>query len=492
MEFIPLHYPDRVTVINPQGDVGVVTLWSPIAVVQEHLHRAGVELDPKQARVAVLGTLYGEGLPEMLRNLLYNPQIRHLVLFGVDLGGSRVALWNFFGQGLEPTLCLGQQVWQIVGTHHKIDCGVLPEAFAGRLRLFDLGKPADPDSGNRLRAFFADLPAPEPVTAERCAVPLARFEVTRLPSDPRGHRIRASSPLAAWKELIHRLYRFGHRVTLAKGERIELQNVQVTITVPQEEPDTLLQEHGFDPEAFRRYQQAILSAALPPDQHYGYGNRLRGHFGTTEQDTLMRMVRLLTRDPDSRHAFVALWDTGRDLLSDLPGHPCLVSLFVRRFEEVLTLTALFRTHNALKAWLMNVHGLIAIQRLIATGCGLTPGPLTLISHSITIDPGGGGLDQARAIHDFRNAELRAENRFQPDPHGDFIISVHGENGMIVVDHRFEGQQLHRYTGRSAEELERQLVLDCALSDIGHALYLGRELGRAEARLKSLQRGKGEP
>ncbi|MBF0165589.1 MAG: hypothetical protein HQM01_13995, partial [Magnetococcales bacterium] len=174
-------------------------------------------------------------------------------------------------------------------------------------------------------------------------------------------------------------------------------------------------------------------------------------------------------------------------LSDAPGHPCLVSLFARRFEGLLTLTAQFRTHNALQAWLMNVHGLMAIQAFLCAESGLRSGALTVISHSISIDPGGGGLERARGIHDFRNREQNEGDGFCQDPHGDFVISVDPDVGEIVVEHRFEGQRLHRYTGTSAEALERQLVRDCALSEIGHALYLGRELGRAEASLKKGRR-----
>jgi hypothetical protein len=33
-----------------------------------------------------MSNLYGDGLHQMLRNLLYNPQIRHLIAIGEDLG----------------------------------------------------------------------------------------------------------------------------------------------------------------------------------------------------------------------------------------------------------------------------------------------------------------------------------------------------------------------------------------------------------------------
>ena len=109
MEFIPLYFGDRLTVINPHGTIGVVTLWSKVDYVIDRFRQAGVDLDPATSPIAVFGTLYGNGLREMLRNLLYNPQIRVLLICGHDRSGSRDELHKFFELGLErvdsPLVC---------------------------------------------------------------------------------------------------------------------------------------------------------------------------------------------------------------------------------------------------------------------------------------------------------------------------------------------------------------------------------------------------
>ncbi|MBF0146548.1 MAG: hypothetical protein HQL84_10880 [Magnetococcales bacterium] len=492
MEFIPLYYQDKLDLINPEGDVGIVTLWSPIKVVKDHVAAAHIDLDPSTSRIAVIGTLYGEGLPELLRNLLYNPQLNHLLLFGVDLGRSREHLLGFFQHGLELTTCLGASVHQIVGTLHKMDGAIQPWDFHDRLNIVDGGTPAMPGAAAKIIDFFAGLPPQKVMVGERRSIPMPTLALTRFPSDPRSHTILAHTPMEAWKELIFRLYRFGHRVDLGRGEeRIELQTVKATILHPREESDAVLREHGFSLGQFQEYQRRILDSELPPNQHYGYGHRLRRYFGhgdpTRNADTLARAIVMLRDHAESRHVYIALWDTARDLLIPNEGHPCLVSLFFRKFDQHLTLTAVFRTHNALRAWPENVYGLIAIQRHVSQAVAMVPGAITLISHSISIDPQGNGLDRAQAICEFRNRERMDSDYFKPDPHGDFLVSVDEEQAMIVVDHRFEGQRLHRYSGQSAEALERQLAADLALSDIAHALYLGRELGRAEARLQKHRR-----
>ncbi len=490
MEFQPIYYADKLKIFNKQGDVGVVTLWSPSQVVIKHLKNASIDLDTRTSRIAVVGTLYGDGLPEMLRNLMHNPQIHHLVLFGVDLDCSRSILTGFFERGLESVVSLGVSTFQIVGTEQKMDNKILPEDFHGRIVLTDLGRPSDADSGERLQGFFNTLSSQQPAQVERRTIPIPELAVTRFPSTPQGHTIVADTPLEGWRELVHTLYRFGYRTELKKGLRMELQNIKVVINQPGEESEESLEEYGFSLEKFKIYQKQLLSEELLPDQHYSYGHRLRGYFSKAHDgekvegpDTLAKAIEMLIDDPESRHAYIALWDTARDLLSDASGHPCLVSLYFRRFDDRLTMTAIFRTHNALKGWLQNLYGLMAIQRHVADGANMEPGPITVMSQSISIAPQGSGLDFAKSITAYRERNLQDENYFKSDPHGEFLISVDKDEGEIIVDHRFDGMSLHRYRGRSAKALEKQLVADKAISDIGHALYLGREMSRAELSLK---------
>ena len=53
----------------------------------------------------------------MLRNLLWNPQIRRIVILGKNLSGSREWLLNFFEHGLEEVEFLGAKAFRIRNTH---------------------------------------------------------------------------------------------------------------------------------------------------------------------------------------------------------------------------------------------------------------------------------------------------------------------------------------------------------------------------------------
>jgi thymidylate synthase len=498
MEFLPLHFADRLTVINPQGTIGVVTLWSKVDYVIERFRQAGVDLDPATSPIAVFGTLYGNGLREMLRNLLYNPQIQTLLICGHDRSGSRQELENFFKQGLEIVQeanvsylaehGLVTSPYRIKGTRRLIDGLVQPELFYTPPRIKWLGDPTKtiilgkPDESiilTNIRVFFSNFERLERRSIEqslkRIDRPLPHVETLYFPSNPRAHQIVQESPLDAWLELVFLITRFGRRVKLKKGERLELQNVKVVVEKPEsyENFGDRLRAVNLDPGKIGQYYMEFLEGELRPDESYSYGNRLRRKFGI---DAVEVMTARLKNDPEDRKAYFALWDSREDLTGK-GSCPCFVSAFFRKFEEKLTLTATFRTHNALDAWLLNFYGLMAFQKAVAQRVAekieIVPGAITVFSQSISIDPKE--LDRALMVAEKRKWKMHL------DPMGYFRVTL--DAGEIIVEHRFEDVTLKEYRGKSAVALQHQIARDIALSDLNHAIYLGRQLAKAEMALK---------
>ena len=205
MEFIPLHFADRLTVINPQGTIGVVTLWSRPDYVMARFREAGVDLNPATSPVAVFGTLYGNGLREMLRNLLYNPQIQLLLICGHDRSGSYAEFRNFFDFGLEPVKSSlvsyrspapGIEIApaRIRETKRIIDDLVRPEQFQRRPELVELRDPQHREIIEDVKRFFASWRPQAGSLASRLEVPLPEVEVQYFPSNPRGHVVVRDTP----------------------------------------------------------------------------------------------------------------------------------------------------------------------------------------------------------------------------------------------------------------------------------------------------------
>ncbi len=490
MEFIPRYFGDKLLIINPRGVIGVVTLWSKPDYIKGLFQEAGWDLDPASSPIAAFGTLYGNGLRELLRNLLYNPQIQHLLVCGRDRAGSYAELKQFFEAGLEPDQSplvtyraaeSGEEVQtcRIRGTKRLIDNLVRPEMFVTRPLISFPESPEIPSIRERLAEYWKGWQRAYPGTAqndiplERQDVPLPEVITSHFPSNPRGHTIIAEKPLAAWRELLYILSRFGHPVKLAKGERLELQNVKVVVEEPGLETPEELKKFNFDQDKLDSYRTDFVSGIeLEADETYNYAHRMRVYFGV---DSLAECARRLQADPEDRKAYLTLWDNNRDLRVP-KGQPCFVSAFFRRFEGKLTLTATFRTHNALDAWLPNVYGLMAAQEYVAQQVGMEPGALTVFSHSISIDRRE--LDRALSHLAMRPFAVVM------DPMGYFRISLDGEE--IFVEHRAGDVTLKEYRGKKAVSLQHQIARDRALSDINHAMYLGRQLARAE---QCLQEGR---
>ena len=420
----------------------------------------------------------------LLRNLLYNPQIRTLLVCGRNRSGSLEDLQAFFDAGLEsaasPLVSYETgadgavvQTCRIKGTNRLIDNLVRPDNFRVKPQFLVLGEPKDEQALTRLQEFFQNRQYLTPKTddeGERQEIPLPQVAISHFPSQPQAHTVVRDTPLEAWQELLFVISRFGHPVKLAKGERLELQNVKVVVTRPVFESEEALREHHFDPEKLHKYQRDFLRGEKGPDETYSYGHRLRAYFGN---DNLESCRRRLQADPEDRKAYLTLWDNHRDL--EVPkGQPCFVSLFCRRYDQQLTLSATFRTHNALDAWLPNIYGLMAVQQFLTSQLNLSPGPITVVSHSISIDRKE--MDRALAMVSRRGFSIRE------DPCGYFRLSL--DEGEILVEHRHGDVTLKEYRDKKAVRLQHQLARDLALSDLNHAMYLGRQLARAEECLRT--------
>jgi|LSQX01.3.fsa_nt_gb thymidylate synthase len=471
LEFIALHFADKVRIINPKARLGILTLWSRIDFVEAQLEKMGIDLHPANSKIAVIGNLYGNGLPHLLRNLLYNPQIRDLIICGANRSGSCEELTAFFEHGVEQIVSLGETVTRVKGTKRILDNLIQPGLFAEKPRLVAAGELNDQESRDKLYKHIQSFAPADPLSSQRIEIELPQVEVTHYPSEPRGCTIIADSPLAGWRELIFRLHRFGHLAHLRKGDRQELQNVKVVVTQPRDD-EAELEKYGFSVAELQQYQKDMLIAAKPSDHSYTYGNRIREYFGF---DSLDKFAHRLRNNPQDRDCYLALWDSGSDIESG--DSPCLVSIFFRVYDEQLTLCACYRTHNALDAWLKNVYGLIETQRIVAEKVGIETGPLTVISHSISIDPSK--YDLAERVAKSKSFSVNM------DPNGQFMFSVDHDAGEIIAQHiSNEGFLLHEYRSAKAERIQHEIARDCAVSDINHALYLGRQLAKAEICLKT--------
>lgn len=475
-----LHYKDKIQVINPKGNVAILTLWTPVATMLSFLQREHVDTSPETSAICAISTFYGDGLPQLLRNLVYNPTVTTIIQLGQDLSQSSKLLYNFVKLGTEPYGDDG--LLKIKGTDRIIDSGVTQEMLEDLL-VFNLG--------NRLTIEVASilnnaLQPRYPRIQDRLEVPLVKIETTTFPSEINGHTVVRTNPVDAWKELVFRIMRFGQPTYCGDGKkRIELCNVKVVVK-PQagKVPFVIggLEGTGLREQDIIAYQSTFLDGAEPLDVNYTYGNRIRSAFNF---DMLEYVVGMLRADLTRRDCYFTLWHNFNDMEVDATekSHPCLVSVWFRVIDNKLNVTATFRVHNCLSAWIKNFFGIVAIQQEVVqnlTKYKVEHGSIIIISNSITVDPAATDKMQlAEKILEkgYDNSDNVPKSSFKSDPNGYFTFDLDGKE--LVVGHMFNGQLLTEYRGKDAKSIERQLIQHQALSDIDHALYVGRELAKLE-------------
>ncbi|MBO4548229.1 MAG: DUF4346 domain-containing protein [Abditibacteriota bacterium] len=475
MEFEPLFYADKLHLVNPSGCIGVVCLWTKQEHALKKLAEAGIDLGPS-SKIALVGNLYGNGISELAANLMYNPQIQGLLICGSNMSGSAEDLIALYTDGIREAEQLGSRVRVIAGRDRVVNNALDMSLAAQKPVLCYAGDFSSPDTLKKAADFVSGF-TPSPVTSERIAITMEKPAVTVCPTEPRSLVITRDDPLSAWRELVFCLNRFGVPVMLRKGERRELQNVKVVIRDFEADPEEL-KKYGFRLSELEDYRQKLLSGYLPPDQEYTYGNRIREYYGF---DFLQNTIDKLSAYENDRDCYLSLWDPRRDTYGK--DAPCMVSLFFRVFQGELTLTAVFRTHNGMDAWLKNAWGIRGLQEYVGRHLGMKCGPLTVISHSISIDTSRN--DFARRVADSKQFVLNT------DYNGRVEIST--EDGEIAVTHtRPDGTPINVYRGTSTERLQHELYRDNVLSDIGHAIFTGLELEKAKAVLDSRISGAERP
>lgn len=455
---------NKLNLINPSGNSGIVTLWNKPEEVWDQLRKRFPRLFEGDSPLVALSSLYGNGLGQMLANLAHNPQIDRLAVTGRDT--KIVPSWEYLSSFLEGRVTpvqIGEDEFLRLGdTSYKLDGQLRPEMFRHlRVERFE---------PNNLEALVNFLTSPHPqVSGERRKIELVEPKFTDFPSDRYGHRVSAKTPREAWMEVMFLLDRFGANVPLEKGTRRALHGLSVSIEDPSFEPDDELKKLGFESEELREYQRKILSGEVPPGTSYTYGNRLRAHWGG---DALGEIANRLKRDKRDRHGLVSLWDTGKDLLRH-EAAPCFTDAYFYVDEDKLDLAASFRTHNASSAYLVNAYGLRAIQEHVASEAEIEPGRIHITSRWISIDPEDAGTVAAlNLVKQYRRTPLKAN-----DPRGYFVVNAH--EGEIRAEHySSEGDLLHRYTGSNAREVKDQLRRDRAIVDPDHSVWVGYELAKA--------------
>ncbi|MBU0649863.1 hypothetical protein KJ605_02415 [Patescibacteria group bacterium] len=473
----PIYFKDRLMVGDASSSVGVATLWQPKENVAEAL--------PKSA-YSVCGQLYTKrGINPLIRNILANPRIRHLVICGPDRQGSGAALLKFFSHGVKGG--------RVVGDQEALIDPELPAAALALVRQSIFVHNMTNQPLDKVCDFVQKLPSEQPFGKPRI-YPENKTELKGgFPSDLSVFKIRRDDIGDAWLDVLKTVLRFGVDTPGMYGKVKQVHNLTVVIERENTRSPKLPSYLNLNQNSLNKYYRGFFSQNQDAAEAYTYGERIFAWGKGIDQQALM--VQKLKQFPYDRGALAVLWDAAKDnfppkntqaqFLGQTKGWkaPCLVLIMAQCLNDKLHLTAVFRSNDLFGAWVLNAFALRRFQEKLACQINREVGSLTTISHAAEIYE----ADWDAAAKIVKQNDTLARTCVL-DPRSYYTVKVVGSE--IVVDFftpdgsaKLETFSISGKKPKCARDMCAQILKELLISDLGAACDLGRQLAKAESAVK---------
>ncbi len=464
---------------NVRSQIGICALWTKKEFVAEKLN-----LD----KIAVIGNLYSpkKGISYLIRNICANPNIRNLIVCGLDNSGSGQVLVDLASNGFIrfEDKNNGNMCWKAKSSvENRIDIEIdekTLELFCKNVKIIDLRKEND---YNKIQTVIDGLPQDlEPFLPKPMFFPDAvKQNINLFPSEPTAHVIRGSNIAEVWVKILDEILKFGITdQTAYQNQQKEI--IDLVSVVSDEDPKNLFIPDWLpnDRKHLENYLPTILTGICPKGASYTYGSRMRNYFGV---DQVQKVIDDIQKEKYTRRAVISLLDPKADCGSKNP--PCLNHCWFRIQNNKLHLVATLRSNDMFEAWPENAFGLRMLQNLVYESVAKTYPEVKigdLAMHSLSAHIYDDSWDEARSVIEKHLIEVVKHPRNCVDPRGNFLIKI--EDEKIIVEHFSHDEiLLNIYKSDKAMSIYMQISRDGAVSNINHAIYLGTELQKAEESLK---------
>ena len=456
----PIYKKELLVLGNPKSSVGLCTLWTEKEKVLEHV-------SPENYLIAGQCYSKSEGISLIVRHALANKGLGHIVLCGADLdhtGDALVAL-DLFGVDKD------RKIIEVEGA--ELEQGIPLEAIERFRQHVDIIDRRDVKDFSCLDGELGSLPHKpswgEPEVYDR-PIP---DRPESYPSEATGFVVRGRTVGETWLRVLDSILRFGY-VKKSQYSDDQQEIVNLTAVVSEEDPKNIAWKpyFQFTKGHLEDYLPQLMTSEVPGDVSYTYGSRLRDFHGKVDQ--IDSMVEQLKKAIYSRRAVGVTWDVEKD--HNNSHSPCL-DLIQALVQDKLHTTAYIRSNDMFGGWPENALGLRTIQAEISDRVGVEMGDLIIISNSAHIYEGN--WQQARDLV----KKYPAWRGRDPDPRGSVLVDLEG--GRIKVSHLSpEGRRIGEFYAENAIDAYRKMVDRQIISQVGHALDIGVELGKADYALRA--------
>ena len=360
-------------------------------------------------RVAFIARLGSRSdLEWLIRALLQQTDIRHVVLCGDDPRATGDALLAIWRGGLDPDL-------GVPGPRGRLSPDLDPswiEALRADVTLTDLRDESPEGVATALTTLPAKRTSRESVVVPDPEVPSRTAFLSRTTSFP----IFSSDVGDAWLQLLNLALRIG-TTKGADGDRFaEALNAMVTIETP------VLEDGAFSaPDDFPAFLDVTADDF---ERRYlpHHGTRLRDMDGV---DQLEAVRHRLERSPDTRSATIVALEPAEPVTDD--GAPDLVSATCNVVDGKLFATFVLRRSDLYTDWPLEAAALVRVQREMADDLGLDVGSATFVIHAAYLRE-----------HDFARATRVLKEWFKRplplhvDPSGVFLFGSDADGARAML------------------------------------------------------------
>jgi thymidylate synthase len=467
----PILYENILRVGDPNQSIGVVTLWTERDVIKD-------SLDKKD--YAAIGNLYSPaGINHMMRNVLANPSIRHLIMWGADMSGSGSSLRNFMEKGIDSD-------YKIVDAPGQIETEIPRDAvedFRKNVKLIDMrGKPKE-EVVKAVKGFKKE----KPFRKKAEVFPAAEKKVTTWPSEQISYRIESPKVASLWLKVLNMVTKYG-RVKSTRyattNELKELLNLNAVVTEEDPENEYFPEYLPFTMQELKAYYPEWLTARRIPGMAYNYGDRMRNMDGINQIEEIKK---LLQSRPDSKKMIASLYNVKVDWAAANTGDtPCITQIIGGIQDKKFFMTVHVRSQDMFHGWPRNMFAARKLQKEIADAGGYPLGKLAMITHSAHMyaDDWATAQELLDKYYIKETANYKPGFHFNIDERGNWLIDIDWENKLLIAKLMTAdmGTELTMFHGKTAKEIIKQIGEWEILTLPSHALDFGAELQKAEIAL----------
>jgi len=466
----PLYFYDKLVIGDADSEIGIVTLWTPVARIADGL-------DKKTFSLA--GQLYSkEGVNYILRNILANPQIRLLIVCGEERVGSGESLMKLIENGVdEKNQVIGVENCQI---HKEIPVEAINEfrknvKIENLIGVFEPGKIVE--TIKKYKPEGKEWGSPQEFPENK-----VEFDGV-MPTDQSVFKIRKKYAGDAWLEILKKIMKFGTiRESFHGNNCKELFNIAAVVTDEDADDPKMFPYFPITREDIENYIPKMITGERGTAD-YTYGERLWNFPKIEGQDYKYNQIEdviidYLSRYPTDRAACAPTFGIQDHTAKSAP---CMTFIQATNVDEKLELTVYFRSHDIFGGWLLNVFGLRKLQKHIAEKLGWPMGNLNVYSNCAHIYDNN--WQAALDIIEKHGKVLDCES----DPRGYLLLTVEGDemvakhispNGKFLQEFRQDGK-----TARPTIQMYNKIFSADVISLIPHALDVGAELQKMEIAIK---------